>query len=132
MQFTTNAKPSSFAYPEAIKPPSDEKIEKVATAVLSTTAKAKARQKKKEADKKEEGMTVDSPTTPTAAAKKDADETKKADADAMDTDKKDAATDVRSHSDHYEKKGVLNSFCKKKKRKRKRSRRNRRFSTRTT
>jgi 26S proteasome regulatory subunit N2 len=41
-----NAKPSQFAYPPPTKPPTTEVIEKVATAVLSTTAKAKARSKK--------------------------------------------------------------------------------------
>jgi 26S proteasome regulatory subunit N2 len=41
-----NAKPSLFAYPPALVPPSEEKVEKVATAVLSTTAKSKARAKK--------------------------------------------------------------------------------------
>ena len=37
-----------FAYPPQTKPEEKEKVEKVATAVLSTTAKAKAREKKKE------------------------------------------------------------------------------------
>ncbi|KAJ3341759.1 proteasome regulatory particle base subunit [Gonapodya sp. JEL0774] len=49
--FVSNAKPSVFAYPTATKPPTQEKVEKVATAVLSTTAKAKARAKKAEKDK---------------------------------------------------------------------------------
>lgn len=45
-QVMSNAKPSLFAYPPAIKPPTAEVVEKVATAVLSTTAKSKARAKK--------------------------------------------------------------------------------------
>ncbi|KAI8977190.1 armadillo-type protein [Mycotypha africana] len=50
-EFVSNAKPSLFAYPPAIKPPSATVVEKVATAVLSTTAKAKARAKKIEKEK---------------------------------------------------------------------------------
>ncbi len=47
----SNARPSLFAYPPPTKPPTSEVIEKVATAVLSTTNKAKARAKKTEKDK---------------------------------------------------------------------------------
>ncbi|KAI8582370.1 hypothetical protein K450DRAFT_228638 [Umbelopsis ramanniana AG] len=47
-EFLSNAKPSLFAYPPAIKPPTTTVVEKVATAVLSTTAKTKARAKKNE------------------------------------------------------------------------------------
>ncbi|KAI8643891.1 armadillo-type protein [Parasitella parasitica] len=50
-EFVSNAKASLFAYPPAIKPPSAIVVEKVATAVLSTTAKAKARAKKVEKEK---------------------------------------------------------------------------------
>ncbi|KAJ3275043.1 proteasome regulatory particle base subunit [Terramyces sp. JEL0728] len=45
-QLLSNARPSLFAYPPATKPPTTETVEKVATAVLSTTVKSKARQKK--------------------------------------------------------------------------------------
>jgi 26S proteasome regulatory subunit N2 len=45
----SNAKPSLFAYPASTKPPKKEAVTKVATAVLSTTAKVKAREKKKAA-----------------------------------------------------------------------------------
>ncbi|KAJ3857864.1 D-isomer specific 2-hydroxyacid dehydrogenase [Lentinula lateritia] len=48
-EFTSNAKPSLFAYPPATAPPKKETVIKVATAVLSTTAKVKAREKKKAA-----------------------------------------------------------------------------------
>ncbi|ORX50506.1 26S proteasome regulatory complex, non-ATPase subcomplex, Rpn2/Psmd1 subunit [Hesseltinella vesiculosa] len=54
--YVSNAKPSLFAYPPAIKTPSTTVVEKVATAVLSTTAKAKARAKKSE---KEKGDSMD-------------------------------------------------------------------------
>jgi 26S proteasome regulatory subunit N2 len=58
-----------FAYPAAVKPPTKETVEKVATAVLSTTAKAKAREKTKEKEKAaNEGERMDtvcpSPTHP--------------------------------------------------------------------
>ncbi|EIE88462.1 hypothetical protein G6F46_008395 [Rhizopus delemar] len=55
-EFMSNVKPSLFAYPPALKPPSATVVEKVATAVLSTTAKAKARAKKVE---KEKGESMD-------------------------------------------------------------------------
>lgn len=43
----SNTRPSLFAYQPATAPPTEEKVEKVATAVLSTTAKANARAKTK-------------------------------------------------------------------------------------
>ena len=49
--FVSNIRPSLFAYPPATKPPQKETIEKVATAVLSTTVKATARQKTKDKEK---------------------------------------------------------------------------------
>ncbi|KAG1473109.1 hypothetical protein G6F56_001140 [Rhizopus delemar] len=55
-EFMSNVKPSLFAYPPSLKPPSVTVVEKVATAVLSTTAKAKARAKKIE---KEKGESMD-------------------------------------------------------------------------
>jgi 26S proteasome regulatory subunit N2 len=51
IDIVSNAKPSMFAYPSPYKPPAKEKVEKVATAVLSTTAKAQARAKTKEQEK---------------------------------------------------------------------------------
>jgi 26S proteasome regulatory subunit N2 len=54
--FLSNAKPSIFAYPPMTKPPTTEVVAKVATAVLSTTAKSKARAKKAQ---KGDGMEVD-------------------------------------------------------------------------
>lgn len=47
--YVSNSKPSLFAYPSTVKPPKKEAVAKVATAVLSTTAKVKAREKKKAA-----------------------------------------------------------------------------------
>jgi 26S proteasome regulatory subunit N2 len=47
-EFVSNARPSLYAYQPATKPPSKEAVEKLATAVLSTTAKATARAKAKE------------------------------------------------------------------------------------
>jgi 26S proteasome regulatory subunit N2 len=48
-EFVSNAKPSLFAYPAPTQVAKKETITKVTTAVLSTTAKAKAREKKKAA-----------------------------------------------------------------------------------
>ncbi|TFK41267.1 armadillo-type protein [Crucibulum laeve] len=58
-EYVSNAKPSLFAYPSSIKPPKKEAVTKVATAVLSTTAKAKAREKKKAAAEGTESMDLD-------------------------------------------------------------------------
>lgn len=44
----SNAKPSTYKYPAFIKIDKDKKKEKVTTAVLSTTTKAKARKDRKE------------------------------------------------------------------------------------
>jgi 26S proteasome regulatory subunit N2 len=51
LEFTSNAKPSLFAYPAAYSPPKKETVEKVKTAVLSTTARANARAKAREQEK---------------------------------------------------------------------------------
>ncbi|KAJ7596896.1 D-isomer specific 2-hydroxyacid dehydrogenase [Mycena floridula] len=48
-EFVSNARPSLFAYPASTKPPKKEAVTKVATVVLSTTAKVKAREKRKAA-----------------------------------------------------------------------------------
>ena len=50
-EFVSEAKPSLFAYPTSFKPPSEKKVERVETAVLSTTAKAQARQRNKERER---------------------------------------------------------------------------------
>jgi 26S proteasome regulatory subunit N2 len=51
LEFTSNAKPSLFAYPAPYTPPKKETVEKVKTAVLSTTARANARAKAREQEK---------------------------------------------------------------------------------
>ena len=58
-QFISNCRPSLFAYPPPSKPPTTEVLEKVAAAVLSTTAKAKARAKKSKAETENTEMEVD-------------------------------------------------------------------------
>ncbi|KAI9364396.1 armadillo-type protein [Zopfochytrium polystomum] len=65
--FISQAKPSLFAYPPQTKPLETKEIEKVATAVLSTTAKAAARARK--AAKDGEAMETDKePPSATEAA----------------------------------------------------------------
>lgn len=49
MEFRSNAKPSTYAYPPALEEKKEKEREKVTTAVLSITAKAR----KKEVEKKE-------------------------------------------------------------------------------
>jgi 26S proteasome regulatory subunit N2 len=67
--FVSHAKPSHYAYPPMTKPPTTEIIAKVATAVLSTTAKSKARAKKKEgADAMEVDVKKEEATSPAATA----------------------------------------------------------------
>ena len=39
-EFTSNARPALFAYPAPVQAPTIKKVEKVETAVLSTTARA--------------------------------------------------------------------------------------------
>ncbi|CAM9665077.1 unnamed protein product, partial [Choristocarpus tenellus] len=51
---TCTARPSHFAYPKKIEKKKEEKKERVATVMLSTTAKAKAREARKELNKKQE------------------------------------------------------------------------------
>ncbi|TFK57040.1 26S proteasome regulatory complex non-ATPase subcomplex Rpn2/Psmd1 subunit [Heliocybe sulcata] len=75
--FVSNAKPSLFAYPPPTKPPKKEAPTKVAAAVLSTTAKVKAREKRKAGQERGESelepkkemdveMKADEPSTSTA------------------------------------------------------------------
>mmetsp|Transcript_14869 Transcript_14869/g.23040 ORF Transcript_14869/g.23040 Transcript_14869/m.23040 type:complete len:181 (+) Transcript_14869:178-720(+) len=54
----SNAKPSTYKYPEFIKIDKEKKKEKTTTAILSTTTKAKARKDRKD------GKTADEPSTP--------------------------------------------------------------------
>uniref|UniRef100_A0A670ZLT1 26S proteasome non-ATPase regulatory subunit 1 n=1 Tax=Pseudonaja textilis TaxID=8673 RepID=A0A670ZLT1_PSETE len=54
VQYRSNVKPSTFAYPAPLEVPKEKEKEKVSTAVLSITAKAKKKEKEKEKEKKEE------------------------------------------------------------------------------
>lgn len=55
-EFVSHAKPSVFAYPAPYTPPVKETVEKVKTAVLSTTVRANARMKTKEKEKGSDAM----------------------------------------------------------------------------
>jgi 26S proteasome regulatory subunit N2 len=74
-QVISNARPSLFAYPPATKPPTTEVVKKIATVVLSTTAKAKARAKKAKGD--DTAMEVDEVASETAEDKDKADKKEK-------------------------------------------------------
>ncbi|KAK4048833.1 proteasome regulatory particle base subunit [Microbotryomycetes sp. JL221] len=91
-EFVSNAKPSLYEYQPATKPPQKETVEKVSTAVLSTTAKATARAKAKEhaadsmdMDDKKEDKT-EAATTEDAEMKDESATETKGDAAAKDDD----------------------------------------------
>ncbi|EST08654.1 Proteasome/cyclosome repeat [Kalmanozyma brasiliensis GHG001] len=59
-EFVSEAKPSLFAYPTSFKVATEKKVERVETAVLSTTAKSQARQRNKERERAQaEGESMD-------------------------------------------------------------------------
>jgi 26S proteasome regulatory subunit N2 len=95
IEFCSNAKPSLYAYPAPMEEKKGRETEKIETAVLSTTAKAKAKEIRKEKRKassvalsqtKDEKMEVDD------GAKKQA---AKPVEEAMETDQAPAAKDVK-------------------------------------
>lgn len=63
LQFKSNAKPSTFAYPPPLEERKKEEKERVATAILSVTAKAKRREAEKAkaagGESKEEAMEIE-------------------------------------------------------------------------
>ena len=68
-QFVSNVRPSLFAYPAPLASAPVEKVEKVVTAVLSTTNKFRARAQRAEKEKAKTGsqaMDVE-PATPVAS-----------------------------------------------------------------
>lgn len=66
---TCDARPSQFAYPKKLEEKKEEKKERVTTVTLSTTAKAKAREARKEHNtKKEDGDVPTASTSGDAAA----------------------------------------------------------------
>ncbi|KAI9682093.1 MAG: proteasome regulatory particle base subunit [Caeruleum heppii] len=68
LQFHCATRPSLFDYPPEQEAKTDETPEKVATAVLSTTAQAKRRAQKKEKQQRRESMDIDpAPATPKTA-----------------------------------------------------------------
>ena len=86
LEFVSNARPSQYAYPLAAKAPTTAVVEKVATAVLSTTAKAHARAKKTEKEKANaEAMDTDGPSEPPSATETKAPELKESEASADKT-----------------------------------------------
>jgi len=97
--FTSNCAPSMFAYPPMMKEATKEAASKVKTAVLSTTAKAKARAKKekKDGDDKEKKEGDDKEKVGDDKEKKDGDDKKDdtkmedAPAEKKDGEKKDDA-----------------------------------------
>ncbi|SJX65388.1 probable RPN2-26S proteasome regulatory subunit [Sporisorium reilianum f. sp. reilianum] len=103
-EFVSEAKPSLFAYPTSFKPPSEKKVERVETAVLSTTVKAQARQRNKERERAQaeggaDAMDVDDASGAAAAAGK------KEDGDvAMDEDTAKTSTAAKAGKPKKERK----------------------------
>lgn len=58
MEFKSNAKPSQFSYPPPMEEKKEKQAEKIETAVLSITAKAKKRQQEKSKQAEAEKMDV--------------------------------------------------------------------------
>ncbi|TMW67451.1 hypothetical protein Poli38472_011071 [Pythium oligandrum] len=81
-----NAKKSMFATPKRMEEKKEEKKEMVATAVLSTTAKARARQAKQDAKEKKTDVKKEEESKTDDAAKEE-----KQDTEAMDVDSEGAA-----------------------------------------
>ncbi|XP_018493833.1 26S proteasome non-ATPase regulatory subunit 1 [Galendromus occidentalis] len=59
LEYRSNVKPSTYAYPPALEEKKEKEREKVTTAVLSITAKFAAKKKQKEKEKEEEKMEVE-------------------------------------------------------------------------
>ncbi|KAL9940157.1 hypothetical protein V8E36_000862 [Tilletia maclaganii] len=92
-EFRSNARPSLFAYPTAAKVEKEKRVEKVETAVLSTTVKVKARLKRKEKEEAEAagttgagGMDVDEPVTEKSGGAAADEDSMKVDEDASGKD----------------------------------------------
>ncbi|KAI3626445.1 hypothetical protein CBS9595_001806 [Malassezia furfur] len=79
VELVSRARPSLFAYPPPLEAPSEQKREKVETAVLSTTAKSQARQRTKERKKaaQEGGEAMDQDEAKDKPAGDDAPDAKK-------------------------------------------------------
>ncbi|EJD55629.1 26S proteasome regulatory complex, non-ATPase subcomplex, Rpn2/Psmd1 subunit [Auricularia subglabra TFB-10046 SS5] len=90
-EITSNARPSIFAYPAPTKPPTKEAVEKVATAVLSTTAKAKAIERRKKAAAGDDAMEEDKPEAKTEAKKPVGDDAMKVDEPAASASKSESS-----------------------------------------
>lgn len=79
--FHSNTRPSMFDYPPEQTKKEDEAVEKVKTAVLSTTAQARRRRERKEKKEKEQEMDVDAQITPKVEQKHSAETGEKMDVD---------------------------------------------------
>ncbi|KAG3100482.1 26S proteasome non-ATPase regulatory subunit 1 A [Phytophthora idaei] len=85
-ELTCNAKKSAFATPKRMEEKKEEKKELVATAVLSTTAKARARQAKQDAKEKSAKPDASGDIVMEEKEASSADEEKKDSGDAMEVD----------------------------------------------
>lgn len=97
-QFKSNAPPSHFAYPPKVQPPVVKTPQKLRTAELSVTKKAKIRQRQKEKEK--EGKAGDEMDV----EKKEEEEKKKKAAEEEEEEKKKAAEEEKKKKEAEEKK----------------------------
>lgn len=89
IELKSNAPPSKFAYPPATEPPKEKSKDKVETAVLSITSKAKAakaKEEKEKAKKDDDAMEVEGQPADAAAT----------DAEMTDASKEDKATEEKA------------------------------------
>jgi 26S proteasome regulatory subunit N2 len=101
MGFKSNAKPSTYGYPPPLEEKKKEDKEKVATAVLSITAK----QKKKEAEKRKDASGKDKE----AVEKMEVDEKKDELAAKKEAAEKKAAEDLKKEEPNFE---ILQNPCR--------------------
>jgi len=88
IEFRSNVKPSTYAYPPPLEEKKEKEREKVTTAVLSITAKAAAKKKQKDKEKEvEEKMDVDESSAQPAAKVKDKDKEEAKESSASITSK---------------------------------------------
>ncbi|KAK9446473.1 armadillo-type protein [Limtongia smithiae] len=116
--FFCNAKPSRFDYPPKTEEATSKAPEKVATAVLSTTARAKARAKKTEKERAEAEMEIDekesTAATPAATAATPADgdkmDVEKAEGEEEDEEEDEEESDEEVTEDEVEDKSDIKGY----------------------
>lgn len=97
-KFHCSARQSLFDYPPEQEVKAEEGPAMIATAILSTTARAKRRAQKKERAQKTEGMDVDTPAAKSEGDKMDVDDDKKDETTKEKTEESGAGDDAKEGS----------------------------------